>query len=80
MEGVVCTSRDNHPGLLQSTPGGSHGLLPARAGLYTSFIAFGPVIRKKAVMPTLYMEDIDPLLLLPLGITFDIPMVSCIQG
>jgi len=73
IDGVVCTSRYNHPDLVQSTPGGSHGLLPDRPNLYTGFIAFGPGIRKNSVIPTLNMEDVTPLAAFSLGIDFSAP-------
>ncbi len=73
VEGVVCTSRYNHPDLVQSTPGGSHGLLPERQNLNAGFFAFGPGIRKKSVMPTINMEDVAPLIAFSLGIDFKAP-------
>lgn len=73
IEGVVCTTRYNHPDLVQSTPGGSHGLLPDRQNLYAGFLAYGPGIRKNSVMPTLNMEDVAPLIAFCLGIDFNAP-------
>ncbi|MBC7922997.1 MAG: alkaline phosphatase family protein [Ferruginibacter sp.] len=73
VEGVVCTSRYNLPELVQSTPGGSHGLLPDRPSLYAGFIAFGPGLRKKAMLPELGMEDVAPLAAYALGLDFKAP-------
>jgi len=73
VEGVVCTSRYNQPDLVQSTPGGSHGMLPDRPSLNAGFVAFGPGLRKKMVVPTLGMEDVAPLVAYTLGIDFKVP-------
>ncbi len=73
IEGVVCTSRYTHPDLVQSTPGGSHGLLPDRHHLYAGFLASGPGLRKKAVLPVMGMEDIAPHIAFLLGLDFQAP-------
>ena len=73
VEGVVCTSRYNQPDLVQSTPGGSHGLIPDRHNLYAGFIAAGPGLRKGLIMPTLRMEDVAPHITYLLGVDFDAP-------
>lgn len=73
VEGVVCTTRFNQPDLVQSTPGGSHGMLPDRPSLNAGFIAFGPGLRKKMTVPTLGMEDVAPLVGYTLGLDFKAP-------
>ncbi len=70
VEGVVCTSRFNQPELVQSTPGGSHGLLPDRPSLNAGFIAFGAGLRRNMEVPRLGMEDVAPLIAFSLGIEF----------
>ncbi len=73
VNGVVCTSRYDHPDLVQSTPGGSHGLIPDRQDLFAGFIAHGPGLRKGMTMPTLRMEDVAPHVAFLLGIDFKAP-------
>lgn len=73
VEGVVCTTRYNHPDLVQSTPGGSHGLIPDRQNLYAGFIANGPGLRKGMTIPTLGMEDVAPHIAYLLGLDFKSP-------
>ncbi len=73
VDGVVCTTRYTHPDLVQSTPGGSHGLIPDRHNLYAGFIAHGPGLRKGMTVPTLNMEDIADQIAFLLGIEFETP-------
>lgn len=73
VNGVVCTSRYDFPELVQSTPGGSHGLIPDRPDLFAGFIAHGPGLRKGMTMPTLRMEDVAPHVAFLLGIDFKAP-------
>ena len=73
VDGVVCTTRYTHPDLVQSTPGGSHGLIPERPNLHAGFIAFGPGLRKGMTMPLLGMEDIAPHIAYLLGLEFEAP-------
>lgn len=73
IDGVVCTSRYNHPDLVQSTPGGSHGLIPDRPNLFTGFIAVGPGLRKGMVVPHLGIEDVAPHIAYLLGLDFKAP-------
>lgn len=73
IDGVVCTTRYTHPDLLQSTPGGSHGLIPDRPNLYAGFLASGPGLRSGMTVPSLGMEDIAPHIAFLLGIEFDAP-------
>lgn len=70
VEGVVCTTRFNQPDLVQSTPGGSHGMLPDRPSLNAGFIANGSGLRKKMIVPTKNMEDVAPLAAYALGFDF----------
>lgn len=73
VNGVVCTSRYDFPELVQSTPGGSHGLIPEREDLFAGFIAAGPGLRKGLTMPTLRMEDVAPHVAFLLGVPFTAP-------
>ncbi len=73
VDGVVCTTRYTHPDLVQSTPGGSHGLIPDRHNLYAGFIAFGPGLRKGMTVPGLGMEDIADHIAYLLGLDFETP-------
>lgn len=73
VNGVVCTSRYDQPDLVQSTPGGSHGLIPERQDLYAGFIAYGAGLRQGMTLPTLRMEDVAPHVAFLLGIDFKAP-------
>lgn len=73
VDGVVCTTRYTHPDLVQSTPGGSHGLIPDRHNLYAGFIAHGPGLRKGMTMPQLGMEDVATHIAFLLGLDFETP-------
>jgi len=73
VNGVVCTTRYNVPELVQSTPGGSHGMIPDRQDLFAGFIASGVGLRKGMTMPTLRMEDVAPHIAYLLGVDFKAP-------
>ena len=75
IEGVVCTTRLNFDELVQSTPGGSHGLLPdgEHPNLYAGFIAFGPGLRNGMTIPKLQMEDVAAHIAYLMGLDFKAP-------
>lgn len=53
--------------------GGTHGYLCDFPEIHTGFVAFGPAIRKGAVVPRMALEDVAPLIARLLGIEFTAP-------
>jgi hypothetical protein len=52
----------------RAQPGGTHGYLPFRRGLESSFIAWGPSIKKGVNLHLIPMTAIGPTILKALGI------------
>jgi hypothetical protein len=58
---------------VDAADGGTHGYLCDFPEIHTGLVAFGPAIRKGAVVPQMALEDVAPLIARLLGIEFTAP-------
>lgn len=58
---------------VDAAAGATHGYLCDFPGIHTGFVAFGPAIRKGAVVPSMALQDVAPLIARLLGIEFTAP-------